>query len=96
MQNTVNIIFSLPLGKLTKINEALDATFLRQLIQQIPVIGKEADNYFLINNSLTLNNEYNLPHITIYNNFVQHSQLKGQLLQFIKNEQQQNQTSQES
>lgn len=81
---TVQTIFSLPLSKLTNIHAALDATFLTQLIQQLPQIGTETDKYYLLNNSLTLANENNLEHINIYNNFVQYSQRKCQLIQLIK------------
>lgn len=82
-------IYSLPLSRLTEIHSGLDAAFFTELIKQLPNIGKEHANYYLINNNLTINNPYNLDHINVFNNFTIQSQQKGQLLQLVKNEQKQ-------
>jgi hypothetical protein len=80
----INTIFSVELQKLTDINPELNEQFFTTLIQALPQIGKEAPNFYLINNNFTLQNQFNLNHINIYNNFVIQSQQKGQLLQLIK------------
>jgi hypothetical protein len=80
----VNTIYSLELQKLTDINPELNEQFFTMLINTLPQVGKETPNYYLINNSFTLQNQFNLNHINIYNNFVIQSQQKGQLLQLIK------------
>lgn len=80
----VKNILSFDLQKLTDIHTELNEQFFTNLITNVPQIGKETPDYYLINNNFTLQNQYNLPYINIYNTFVIQSQQKCQLIQLLK------------
>jgi hypothetical protein len=69
-------IFSVPLQKLTAIDPELTATFIEQLIAQIPVLGKTAERYLILNNNIQIVNPNHLKHLTVFNAFLQYSTRK--------------------
>lgn len=85
-KNSNTHIFSINLSTLTKINPAYNTNLFTSIFAGIPQIGKDCENYWLINNSLTLNNPHNAVEINLFNIFVQASRAKCNLLQIIKNQ----------
>lgn len=79
-------IKSIPISYLTKIYEAFDVNFFKELINKYPYIGKENDTNFIINTSLGINNTYNLQHIGIFNTFVSIASNHCEAIHLIKNQ----------
>ncbi len=77
-------IYSLPLSVLAKINNKFTTQFFDGIINTHPQIGKVCDNYYLINNNLTLNSAVNEEIIVYYNVFVQMSRQKAPIIQIVK------------
>ena len=79
------VIKQISIDKLKNICPELNEEFFENLLTEVPQFGKKCNNYYLINNSLTIQNPYNLYYIDIYNIFVQLSRTKCSLLQLTKN-----------
>lgn len=77
-------IFSIELSKLTKIDPQINEEFIEQIFEQIPIIGKKHERYYIINNNLTLHNYENSLYIQIFNLFLQGSRNKFNLIQLLK------------
>lgn len=78
-------ILVIPISKLTKINPDLNDTFFTELINQIPQAGKIADNYYIINTNLTINQGINLQLYKIYNLLLHYARSKYSCIQILKN-----------
>lgn len=79
-------IISIPISLLNKIYDAFDNNFFSELIRGTPGLGKENDTHFIINTTLGINNNFNLQHINIFNNFVNIARRHSTMLQILKNQ----------
>lgn len=79
-------VYQVPLGTINKIYNAFDTQYFSALIKNQPQIGKEAEQYFIINTNVLINNPYNIEHINIYNTLMQIAQHRSALLQLLKNQ----------
>ena len=87
--NKINIL-CIPISVLTKVDENLNEQFLEDLLNNIPNFGKKHDNYYLVNNNLTINSSHNNRFLQLFNVFLHKSTMKYNLIQFLKNKQKTN------
>lgn len=78
------VIFSAPIVKLAALDKELTAEFIQALLKDIPALGKENPTHFILNNNIGVFNPQNLKHVHLFNNFLQLSRQKADLLQIVK------------